>query len=46
MRFLNKVCGRPAEERPYLVMPVGYPASDAVVPDLIRKPLAEVMVRC
>jgi iodotyrosine deiodinase len=46
MRFLNKVCGRPAEERPYLVMPVGYPASDAVVPDLIRKPLAEVIVRC
>jgi iodotyrosine deiodinase len=46
MRFLNEVCGRPAQERPYLVMPVGYPASDARVPDLARKPLAEVMVRC
>jgi len=46
MRFLSEVCERPAQERPYLVMPVGYPASDAVVPDLIRKPLAEVMVRC
>jgi nitroreductase len=46
MRFLNEVCGRPAEERPYLVMPVGYPASGAVVPDLTRKPLGEVMVRC
>jgi iodotyrosine deiodinase len=46
MRFLNEVCGRPAEERPYLVMPVGYPASGAVVPDLARKPLADVMVRC
>ena len=46
MRFLSEVCERPAEERPYLVMPVGYPAGDAVVPDLIRKPLAEVMVRC
>jgi len=28
------------------VMPVGYPASGAVVPDLTRKPLGEVMVRC
>jgi iodotyrosine deiodinase len=46
MRFLNKVCGRPAEERPFLVIPVGYPASDAVVPDITRKTLDEVMVRC
>jgi nitroreductase len=46
MRFLNEVCGRPPEERPYLVMPVGYPAEDARVPALRRKPLAEVMVRC
>ncbi|MEU0521038.1 nitroreductase family protein [Streptosporangium sp. NPDC006007] len=46
MRFLNEVCERPAEERPYLVMPVGYPAAGARVPDLARKPLAEVMVRC
>jgi len=27
-------------------MPVGYPADDAVVPDISRKPLGEVMVRC
>jgi iodotyrosine deiodinase len=46
MRFLNEVCGRPSEERPYLVMPVGYPADGALVPDLSRKPLSEVMVRC
>ena len=46
MRFLNEVCGRPAEERPYLVMPVGYPAGGAQVPDLIRKDLGDVMVRC
>jgi iodotyrosine deiodinase len=46
MRFLNEVCERPANERPYLVMPVGYPAPDARVPDIHRKPLAEVMVRC
>jgi nitroreductase len=46
MRFLNEICGRPPEERPFLVMPVGYPARDARVPDLPRKPLDEVMVRC
>ena len=46
MRFLNEVCERPPEERPYVVIPVGYPASDAQVPDLTRKDLDEVMVRC
>jgi nitroreductase len=46
MRFLNQVCQRPPEERPYLVMPVGYPAAGARVPALTRKPLADVMVRC
>ncbi|NJC12432.1 nitroreductase [Micromonospora profundi] len=45
MRFLNEVCERPPEERPYVVMPVGYPAPDAQVPDLTRKPLDEVMIR-
>ncbi|MER7210651.1 nitroreductase family protein [Streptosporangium sp. NPDC000239] len=46
MRFLNEVCDRPPEERPYLVMPVGYPAAGVRVPDLTRKPLEEVMIRC
>lgn len=46
MRFLNEICGRPREERPYVVMPVGYPARDARVPDLTRKRLDEVMIRC
>ncbi|GAB3981120.1 nitroreductase family protein [Plantactinospora veratri] len=45
MRFLNEVCERPPEERPHVVMPVGYPTPDAQVPDLARKPLDEVMVR-
>lgn len=45
MRFLNEVCERPAEERGAVVVPVGYPAPDARVPDLRRKELAEVMVR-
>jgi iodotyrosine deiodinase len=45
MRFLNEILDRPAEERGYLVIPVGYPADDATVPALVRKPLDEVLVR-
>lgn len=45
MRFLNQILSRPAEERPYVVIPVGYPADDAVVPNITRKPLDEVLVR-
>ncbi|BCJ32746.1 oxidoreductase [Actinocatenispora thailandica] len=44
MRFLTEVCGRPAEERAYVVVPVGYPAADARVPDIARKPLDDVLV--
>ena len=45
MRFLNDILGRPAEERGFLLVPVGYPGSAATVPALVRKPLDEVMVR-
>ncbi|MFJ8697412.1 nitroreductase family protein [Streptomyces roseolilacinus] len=45
MRFLNEVCDRPAQERAAYVIPVGYPAQDARVPDIHRKPLDQVMVR-
>ncbi|MFR9676742.1 nitroreductase family protein [Streptomyces sp. TR06-5] len=44
MRFLNEVCDRPPEERAAYVVPVGYPAAGARVPDLRRKDLDEVMV--
>ena len=44
MGFLRELLGRPAHERPYLVIPVGWPAPDATVPDLTRKPLDEVLV--
>lgn len=44
MRFLTEVCDRPAEERPFVLIPVGYPAAGARVPDLRRKPLSEVLV--
>ena len=45
MGFLSKVLERPAHERPYLLIPMGYPADDCVVPDIQRKPLGEIMVR-
>ena len=44
MNFLAKLLNRPANERPYLLLPVGHPAADAQVPDLKRKPLDEVAV--
>lgn len=44
MRFLNRILSRPANEKPYVVFPIGYPAADATVPDLVRKPLDEVAV--
>ncbi|MGI5208012.1 nitroreductase family protein [Spirillospora sp. CA-108201] len=44
MRFLNEVCDRPQEERAYVVIPVGYPAPDAMVPDITRKQVDEVAV--
>ncbi|MEP7028661.1 MAG: nitroreductase family protein [Candidatus Eisenbacteria bacterium] len=42
MTFLRELCGRPENERPFVLMPVGYPASDCEVPDIARKPLAEI----
>lgn len=43
MAFLTKLLGRPANERPFCMFPIGYPAEDCVVPDLRRKDLDEVM---
>ena len=45
MGFLKELLGRPDNERPFILIPVGYPAADAVVPDLERKPLDEIVVR-
>lgn len=44
MRFLNEIVGRPRNERPFVVIPVGYPAEGATVPAIDRKPLDEIMV--
>lgn len=44
MNFLTKLLDRPANERPFLLVPVGYPADGAQVPDIQRKKLDEIMV--
>lgn len=43
MKFLSRILGRPAEERPFLLIPVGYPAEGCRVPDIRRKPLDEIL---
>lgn len=45
MGFLREILERPDNERPYVVIPVGYPADDCTVPDLERKSLDEILVR-
>jgi nitroreductase len=44
MRFLSEVLNRPERERPFLLIPVGYPAGGCRVPDIARKPLSDVLV--
>lgn len=44
MGFLSEILGRPRNERPYILFPVGYPAAGAEVPDLRRKSLSEVAI--
>jgi len=43
MNFLAQILRRPAGEKPYLLIPVGYPAADCTVPDLEKKPLADAL---
>jgi hypothetical protein len=44
MNFLQKILQRPENERPFLLVPIGYPAEGTMVPDLQRKSLDEIMV--
>lgn len=44
MKFLCEVLGRPEHERPFVVLPVGYPAEGATVPAITKKPIGQVMV--
>ena len=44
MNFLNKLLTRPDSEKPYLILVVGYPAKNVIVPNIQRKPLKDIMV--
>jgi nitroreductase len=44
MNFLNEILSRPQNEKPFLLLVVGYPADDAVVPDIQRKSLNEIAI--
>jgi len=43
MSFLRDLLERPANERPYVLIPVGFPDADCEVPDIERKPLEQVL---
>jgi len=42
MNFLGEILNRPPNEKAFLLIPVGYPAADTTVPELIKKPLEEI----
>ena len=42
MGFLNEILGRPPNERPFLILVAGYPAADARVPRITKKPLDDI----
>jgi hypothetical protein len=44
MAFLNDLLDRPENERPFLLLVVGYPEEDATVPDITKKPIEEIAV--
>ena len=44
MGVLRELLGRPRNEKPFVVLPVGYPAPDCRVPVLSKKPLNEIMI--
>lgn len=44
MGFLREILGRPKNEKPYLLIPVGYPADGCQVPDIRKKALDEILI--
>ena len=44
MAFLTKLLERPRNERPFALLPIGYPAADCEVPDITRKDLNQIMI--
>ena len=45
MGFLSRLLDRPANERPFALIPVGYPSAGCTVPDVTRKRLDDILVR-
>ncbi|MDE2636235.1 MAG: nitroreductase family protein [Chloroflexota bacterium] len=45
MKFLSEILDRPANERAFVLIPVGYPAAEAQAPAIRKKPLQEIMIR-
>jgi nitroreductase len=45
MGFLTRILGRPENERPFILIPVGYPAETAETPTLTKKPLEQIAER-
>ncbi len=45
MNFLTKVLNRPENEKPFLLIPIGFPADNAMVPDIGRKKIDEIKVK-
>lgn len=46
MKFLSKILKRPANETPFLLVVVGYPSKEVLVPDIKRKELEEIITIC
>src|SRR5205814_3463202 len=42
MRFLNRILGRPSYEKPFVLLVIGHPAENALVPDIGRKPVEKI----
>lgn len=42
MTFLRDLCGRPINEKPFVLMPIGYPHPECMVPDIARKDLSQI----
>lgn len=45
MNFLSKILNRPANEKPFLLLPVGYPKEEVYVPHIERKKLNEILIK-
>ena len=45
MKFLNSLCGRPYNEKPVMILPIGHPSQEATIPKAakLKKPLNEIM---